>query len=90
MSVVGTPDDDFLSKIQSEDARSYIRNLPKMPPKDFRKLFPNASPAAVDLLEKTLSLDPDNRLVSALLHSKKYLPLTQLMKFTSKSKLETS
>ncbi|VDD96803.1 unnamed protein product [Enterobius vermicularis] len=61
MNVVGTPDEEFLSKIQSDDARSYIRNLPKMPRKDFRKLFPSASPEAVDLLERTLSLDPDQR-----------------------------
>uniref|UniRef100_A0A0N5AQZ7 mitogen-activated protein kinase n=1 Tax=Syphacia muris TaxID=451379 RepID=A0A0N5AQZ7_9BILA len=61
MNVVGTPDEEFLSKIQSDEARSYIRNLPKTPRKDFRKLFPSASPEAVDLLEKTLSLDPDQR-----------------------------
>lgn len=61
MNVVGTPNEEFLSKIQSDEARNYIRNLPKTPRKDFKKLFPNASPAAIDLLEKTLNLDPDYR-----------------------------
>lgn len=61
MSLVGTPDDTLLAKIQSEEARNYIRNLPKMPRKDFKQYFSQASPEAVDLLEKTLSLDPDDR-----------------------------
>ncbi|CAD6192868.1 unnamed protein product [Caenorhabditis auriculariae] len=61
MSVVGTPDEEFLSKISSEEARNYIRNLPKMPRRDFKKLFSQASPAAIDLLEKMLNLDPDYR-----------------------------
>ncbi|VDM43373.1 unnamed protein product [Toxocara canis] len=61
MDVVGTPNEEFLSKIQSDEARNYIRNLPKTPRKDFKKLFPNASPAAIDLLEQTLNLDPDHR-----------------------------
>ncbi|CAI5448267.1 unnamed protein product [Caenorhabditis angaria] len=61
MSVVGTPDEEFLKKISSEEARNYIRNLPKMPRRDFKKLFAQATPPAIDLLEKMLHLDPDRR-----------------------------
>lgn len=61
MNVVGTPNEEFLLKIQSDEARNYIRNLPKTPRKDFKKLFPSASPDAIDLLERTLNLDPDYR-----------------------------
>ncbi|KAK6111213.1 Mitogen-activated protein kinase pmk-1 [Brugia pahangi] len=61
MNVVGTPNEEFLSKIQSDEARNYIRNLPKTPRKDFKRLFPSASPDAIDLLERTLNLDPDYR-----------------------------
>lgn len=61
MNVVGTPNEEFLSKIQSDEARNYIRNLPKTPRKDFKKLFPSASSDAIDLLERTLNLDPDYR-----------------------------
>ncbi|GMT26003.1 hypothetical protein PFISCL1PPCAC_17300, partial [Pristionchus fissidentatus] len=61
MEVVGTPDESFLAKIQSEEARNYIRNLPQMPRKSFPSLFRNASVAAIDLLEKMLHLDPDMR-----------------------------
>ncbi|KAE9553778.1 hypothetical protein FO519_002999 [Halicephalobus sp. NKZ332] len=61
MSVCGTPNEEFLSKISSEEARSYIRNMPKMDRKDFKIYFSNASPEAIDFLEKTLNLDPDYR-----------------------------
>lgn len=70
MNIVGTPSEDFLLKVQSEEARNYIRNLPYMPRKDFRQLFPTASPSAIDLLERMLVLDPDHRIsvVDALCH----------------------
>ena len=64
MNVVGTPNEEFLEKIQSEDARTYIRSLPRMPRKDFRHFFSNASPEAVNMLENMLNLDPDYRLAS--------------------------
>ncbi|CAJ0602931.1 unnamed protein product [Cylicocyclus nassatus] len=62
MKVVGTPSCDFLSKIQSEEARNYIRNLPWMPRVDFFTILPNASAEAVDLLGRMLALDPDERI----------------------------
>lgn len=61
MNVVGTPSDDLFSKIQSEDARKYIKNLPKLPGKNFSKYFSSASESAVDLLKKMLNLDPEKR-----------------------------
>lgn len=61
MSVTGTPDEEFLKKISSEEARNYIRNLPKMTRRDFKRLFAQATPQAIDLLEKMLHLDPDRR-----------------------------
>lgn len=61
MSVCGTPSAEFLSKISSEEARNYIRNMPKMDRKDFKTYFSTATPEAIDFLEKTLNLDPDYR-----------------------------
>ncbi|CAJ0570095.1 unnamed protein product, partial [Mesorhabditis spiculigera] len=61
MSIVGTPSEEFLAKIQSEEARNYIRNLPRMPRKDFKQIFPSATPDAISLLEAMLNLDPDRR-----------------------------
>lgn len=63
MNVVGTPNDTLFNKIQSDDARNYIKNLPKMQGKDFAQFFGNASADAVDLLKKMLNLDPDLRFV---------------------------
>uniref|UniRef100_A0A915EAT4 mitogen-activated protein kinase n=1 Tax=Ditylenchus dipsaci TaxID=166011 RepID=A0A915EAT4_9BILA len=61
MNVCGTPSEEFLSKISSEEARNYIRNMTKVNRKDFKAYFPEATPDAVDFLEKTLNLDPDYR-----------------------------
>jgi p38 MAP kinase len=35
--------------------------MPKMDRKDFKTYFANATPEAIDFLEKTLNLDPDYR-----------------------------
>lgn len=65
MSVVGTPTEEFLEKISSEEAKNYIRNMKKMPRKNFKELFYGASDYAVDFLEKVLNLDPDYRLTAS-------------------------
>nr|Q8MXI4.1 RecName: Full=Mitogen-activated protein kinase pmk-2; AltName: Full=Stress-activated protein kinase pmk-2; AltName: Full=p38 MAP kinase 2 [Caenorhabditis elegans] len=70
MSVVGTPKEEFWSKIQSEEARNYIKNRSPIIRQDFVTLFPMASPYALELLEMMLILDPDRRISvsSALRH----------------------
>jgi len=60
----GTPTDETLSKITSEEARNYIRSLPKMEKKNFSEVFSGASPLAIDLLEKMLELDADKRITA--------------------------
>eukprot|EP00058_Branchiostoma_floridae_P028122 XP_002613613.1 hypothetical protein BRAFLDRAFT_93656 [Branchiostoma floridae] len=64
MELVGTPDQEFLQKISSESARSYVESLPKQSKKDFRGYFCGANPDAVDLLDKMLILDTDKRLTA--------------------------
>jgi p38 MAP kinase len=61
MNVCGTPTNEFLARISSEEARNYIRNVPTMQRKDFKTYFSNATPDAIDFLERTLNLDPDLR-----------------------------
>ncbi|XP_078402750.1 mitogen-activated protein kinase 13-like isoform X4 [Cetorhinus maximus] len=65
MKITGTPGTDFIQKLDSIEARRYIRTLPYIKKKDFTSLFPNASPLAVDLMEKMLVLDADKRLSAA-------------------------
>ncbi|CDW56385.1 Pkinase domain containing protein [Trichuris trichiura] len=70
IQLVGSPSEDFLRKIQSDEARNYIRSLPKTEPKDFRQVFTGASENAIDLLRRMLVLDPDQRInaTDALAH----------------------
>ncbi|XP_006628561.1 mitogen-activated protein kinase 13 [Lepisosteus oculatus] len=65
MKVTGVPGPEFIQKLESQEAKNYVRSLPHFPRKDFSLLFPRASPAAVDLLEKMLVLDCDRRLTAA-------------------------
>lgn len=60
----GTPEEETLSKITSEEARNYIRSLPKMEKKNFHEVFRGANPLAIDLLEKMLELDADKRITA--------------------------
>uniref|UniRef100_A0A8D0D409 mitogen-activated protein kinase n=1 Tax=Sander lucioperca TaxID=283035 RepID=A0A8D0D409_SANLU len=61
MKITGTPAADFVVKLQSQDAKNYIRSLPKVPKKDLLSLFSKASSNAVCVLEKMLLLDPEQR-----------------------------
>ncbi|XP_054714023.1 LOW QUALITY PROTEIN: mitogen-activated protein kinase 14-like [Uloborus diversus] len=61
MVLCGKPDEEFLDKINSEEARNYIRSLPAMRKKNFKEVFGGAHADAIDLLEKMLELDADKR-----------------------------
>uniref|UniRef100_A0A8C1UF01 mitogen-activated protein kinase n=1 Tax=Cyprinus carpio TaxID=7962 RepID=A0A8C1UF01_CYPCA len=65
MKITGTPSPDFIMKLQSQDAKNYIRGLPKVPKKDFNTIFFNASSETVNALEQMLVLDPDKRVSTA-------------------------
>ena len=61
LTVLGTPDDETLSRIGSERAQMYIRSLPKMKKVPWTNIFPKATPVALDLIEKLLTFDPAKR-----------------------------
>lgn len=61
MTLCGTPDEDFMRKITSEEARNYVRTLPVIKRKNLYEVFAGANPLAVDLLDQMLKLDSDLR-----------------------------
>ncbi|CAF88447.1 unnamed protein product, partial [Tetraodon nigroviridis] len=61
MKITGTPGGEFVAKLQSQDAKNYIRTLPKVPKKDLHSIFLKSSSKAVCVLEKMLLLDPEER-----------------------------
>lgn len=61
MTLCGTPDEDFMRKITSEEARNYVKTLPIMKRKNFYDIFAGANPLAIDLLDQMLKLDSDLR-----------------------------
>uniref|UniRef100_A0A8C3YJM5 mitogen-activated protein kinase n=1 Tax=Catagonus wagneri TaxID=51154 RepID=A0A8C3YJM5_9CETA len=65
MKVTGTPPEEFVQRLQSADAKNYMKGLPELEKKDFASILTNASPLAVSLLEKMLVLDAERRVTAA-------------------------
>jgi len=62
LDILGTPSIDDFYAITSQRSREYIRALPFRKKKNFQTLFPNASPLAIDFLEKCLTFSPKRRI----------------------------
>ena len=62
LHILGTPNEETLSRIGSPRAQEYVRNLPFMPKTPFTSLFPQANPDALDLLDRMLAFDPSSRI----------------------------
>ncbi|XP_061628412.1 mitogen-activated protein kinase 12 isoform X1 [Phyllopteryx taeniolatus] len=65
MKITGTPTQEFIAELQSDDAKSYIQSLKKVEKKDLHKVFSNANPQAVSALEHMLLLEPESRATAA-------------------------
>ncbi|KAG8518002.1 Mitogen-activated protein kinase 11, partial [Galemys pyrenaicus] len=65
MKVTGTPPEEFVQRLQSAEAKNYMESLPELEKKDFASILTNASPLAVNLLEKMLVLDAEQRVTAA-------------------------
>ncbi|CDO94661.1 unnamed protein product [Kluyveromyces dobzhanskii CBS 2104] len=72
--VLGTPSEKQLHElVENRRAREYIRSLPRHPKVNWRRRFPNASAAALDLLDRMLQFDPRQRITAAEALSHPYL-----------------
>ncbi|TKY67275.1 Mitogen-activated protein kinase 3 [Spatholobus suberectus] len=60
--LLGTPTDADLGLVKNEDARRYIRQLPQYPRQPLAQVFPHVHPAAIDLVDKMLTVDPTKRI----------------------------
>ncbi|XP_029614705.1 mitogen-activated protein kinase 12-like isoform X1 [Salmo trutta] len=65
MKITGTPTQDFITKLQSQDAKNYVKSLPKVQKKDLQELFSKVNPQAVTVIECMLLLDPESRVTAA-------------------------
>ncbi|XP_072306193.1 mitogen-activated protein kinase 14A isoform X2 [Eucyclogobius newberryi] len=65
MRLTGTPPTSLINRMPSHEARNYVMSLPLMNKRNFADVFIGANPLAVDLLEKMLVLDTDQRITAA-------------------------
>lgn len=70
LGILGSPSQEDLECIINDKARSYLQSLPFKPKVPWNKLYPNADPNALDLLDKMLTFNPHRRIVveEALAH----------------------
>lgn len=71
--LLGTPPDDVIKTICSENTLRFVQSLPKRERVPFSQKFRNADPAAIDLLEKMLVFDPRKRITAAQALAHEYL-----------------
>lgn len=65
MAVMGSPGEEFVSRMASPDAQKYVRSMPQLARKPLATvLAPTViGQDALDLMERMLVLDPDHRLI---------------------------
>ncbi|KAI9631752.1 mitogen-activated protein kinase [Dioszegia hungarica] len=73
LDVVGTPNMDDFNEITSDKSKEYLRSLPMTRKRDLSRVCPKASPAAIDLLRRTLTFSPRKRLTVEQALSHPYL-----------------
>jgi serine/threonine protein kinase len=69
-NLCGTPNPSYIQSISDKENEKFMMNLPKRKGFDFQELFKGANKQAIDLLERMLKFDPDQRITvnDALAH----------------------
>ncbi|KAL3235185.1 hypothetical protein RNJ44_02973 [Nakaseomyces bracarensis] len=62
LQVLGTPPDETLRRVGSKNVQDYIYQLGYLQKVPFSELYPNGNPDALDLLERMLAFDPQERI----------------------------
>jgi len=60
-SLLGTPNEDEISKFKNPNTRKYLQSIPSSKPKNLKNIYPGSSPSAINLLTKLLTFDVDKR-----------------------------
>ncbi|KAI5073718.1 hypothetical protein GOP47_0011731 [Adiantum capillus-veneris] len=60
--VIGSPNDGDLGFLRNDNARRYIRQLPRYDRQPLSQRYPHINAAAIDLIEKMLVFDPAKRI----------------------------
>lgn len=71
--LLGTPPDDVIETIASENTLRFVQSLPRREKVPFSQKFKNADPVALDLLEKMLVFDPQKRITAEQALEHEYL-----------------
>ena len=71
--LLGTPPDDVIHTICSENTLRFVQSLPKRDRVPLSQKFRNADPLAIDLLERMLVFDPRKRITAAEALAHEYL-----------------
>jgi mitogen-activated protein kinase 1/3 len=61
-SVLGTPKEDDYEFVTDAKALEYLKSFPTKKATEFTEIYPAATPEAVDLLKKTLQVNPKKRI----------------------------
>jgi mitogen-activated protein kinase 7 len=62
--VLGTPQDPTLTQLCSPKVLKYLRSWPKKQKANFAVVFPRGDSVGIDLLEKLLAFDPNDRITA--------------------------
>ncbi|KAI8809100.1 hypothetical protein BJ742DRAFT_806292 [Cladochytrium replicatum] len=73
--LLGSPPDDMVQTIASENTLRFVQSLPRRERIPFPERFPTVEPAALDMLEKMLVFDPRKRITAAQALEHEYVQL---------------